>query len=122
MTKRFSSFLWASLSIFALLNVVLIFLLPSVEGIAWLIGYLLGFFAVIVHLFSSLFIKDSPSEQFAAAYFLSLFVRFLIVCIIFVILLITTKIDEFSFTVSFIISYIFHSVNEVIFLNQKFSN
>ena len=107
---------------FALLNLIVAYLLSEDETVAWLIGYSLGMLTVIIHFISTSFTKNASEKQFTNIYFLSLFIRFLIVCTIFVAILILTKIDEFGFTVSFIISYIFHSVNEVIFLNRKLSN
>ncbi len=122
MREQFSAALWFSLIVFAALNIVLSLMLPVEESAAWLSGYLLGLGAVIIHLFSSIFNQKTNEERFTTVYFFSLFIRFLIVCAIFILVLLTTKIDEFSFTVSFIISYIFHSVNEVIFLNRKLTN
>jgi hypothetical protein len=107
---------------FALLNLIVAYLLTGDETVAWLTGYSLGLFAVLIHLFTTLLSKNVSDRHFSNTYFFSLFVRFLIVCVIFTAILIMTKIDEFGFTVSFIISYIFHSVNEVIFLNRKLSN
>jgi hypothetical protein len=107
---------------FALLNLIVAYMLTGDETVAWLAGYSLGLFAVMVHFFSALFTKKTSNRHFANIYFASLFIRFLIVCVLFVSILMMTKIDEFGFTVSFIISYIFHSVNEVIFLNRKLSN
>lgn len=95
-------------------------MLPTQEQIGWATGYFLGLFAVIIHLVSASINKEAD-ENFLRLYFISLFVRFLIVCLLFILILAVTKIHEFSFTVSFIISYIFHSVNEVIFLNYKLS-
>jgi len=122
MRKRFSAALWASFFVFAAMNIVLSFMLPAEESAAWLSGYSLGLTAVIIHLFSSMFNQNTSEDKFTTVYFFSLLVRFFIVCAIFILVLLTTKIDEFSFTVSFIISYIFHSVNEVIFLNRKLTN
>jgi len=122
MRNQFSVALWLSVILFAILNIVLSFMLPAEESAAWLLGYTLGLTAVLIHLFSSVFNQKTSEERFTSIYFFSLFIRFMIVCTIFILVLLTTKIDEFSFTVSFIISYIFHSVNEVIFLNRKLTN
>jgi hypothetical protein len=121
MLQDVPKYLRLSILIFALLALVLILLLPIQERIGFSTGYFLGLFAVIIHLISSA-VNKSADENFLKIYFISLFVRFLIVCLIFIFILATTKIHEFSFTVSFIISYIFHSVNEVIFLNHKLTN
>lgn len=109
-----------SVFIFALLVLTLILIVPLEEKIGWTTGYTLGLFAVMIHLVSSS-ISKKMDDNFLKVYLISLLVRFLIVCILFILILVVTKIDEFSFTVSFIISYIFHSVNEVIFLNHKLS-
>jgi len=122
MRKQFTAALWSSLFVFAAMNVILSFMLPAEESVAWLLGYMLGLTAVLIHLFSSIFNQNSSEERFTTVYIFSLLIRFLIVCTIFILILLTTKIDEFSFTVSFIISYIFHSVNEVIFLNRNLIN
>lgn len=98
-----------------------IILLPERMQIGWFTGYFLGFTSVIFHLISTKFIEKYSENRILEYYFFTLFIRFIFVCSVFVFLLVATKIDEFSFTVSFIISYILHSVNEVIFLNQKMS-
>ena len=105
----------------------IVLMLPALffEGISltgWGAGYLLGLATVVLHLITSLISKRAGGNKFVGFYYFGLFIRFLFVCFILIFLLVTTKIDEFSFTVSFIISYIFHSVNEVIFLNQELSN
>ena len=107
---------------FAALNIVLVLLFPIEEGIGWTTGYMLGLLMVIIHLMMSIYNKNSPKEKFNKVYLINLALRFLIVCAFFVLILIATNIDEFTFTVGFVISYLFHSVNEVIFLNRKFSN
>lgn len=89
---------------------------------AWIIGYLLGLFAVVIHFFTSMITNRRDDIQFIKTSYISMFIRFLVVCILYVAIIKMIKIDEFSFTVSFIISYIFHSVIEVILLNQKLSN
>ena len=114
--------MWISLFVFATLNIILVLMYPIEEGIGWTTGYMLGLLMVIIHLISSIYNKNSPKEEFKMVYLMSLALRFLIVCALFVLILVATKIDEFSFTVGFIISYLFHSVNEVIYLNRKFSN
>ncbi|TVQ04962.1 MAG: hypothetical protein EA359_04610 [Balneolaceae bacterium] len=113
---------YISIFCFAVLSLTIAFLLTEDEKIAWITGYMLGLFAVVVHLASSFFSKNSTSKQFTNIYYISLFLRFLIVLLIYALILVLLNFDEFSFTVSFIISYLFHSVNEVILLNRKFSN
>ncbi len=107
---------------FFIVNGILVFFLPDNARFAWITGYFLGALAVAIHLFTSLSTSKKNDSLFFRHYYISLLLRFLIVCTIFIFILIMIKIDEFSFTVSFIISYLFHSVNEVIFLNKKLSN
>lgn len=121
MLQDVPKYLRLSILVFGILALILIFLLPLQERIGFSAGYILGLFAVIIHLVSSS-INKNMDQNFLRIYFISLFVRFLIVCLLFIVIIKTTKIHEFSFTVSFIISYIFHSVNEVIFLNHKLTN
>tara|TARA_R100001143_G_scaffold63545_1_gene71647 strand:+ start:62498 stop:62854 length:357 start_codon:yes stop_codon:yes gene_type:complete len=108
--------------IFFLLNGITAYFLTVDIRFAWITGYLLGLFTVAFHLFTSLFTNKKVGASFFRHYYMSLFLRFLIICILYIFILTMIKIDEFSFTVSFIISYLFHSVNEVIFLNKKLSN
>jgi hypothetical protein len=121
MLKEIPKYIRISILIFGILVVVFVLMLPTEEKIGWISGYTLGLLAVVIHLVTSS-ITHETDKHFLRYYLISLLVRFLIVCILFVLILAVTKIHEFSFTVSFIISYIFHSVNEVIFLNHKLSN
>lgn len=107
---------------FFLLNGIIAYVLTDDLQLAWIIGYLLGLLAVAIHLVNSKFISKKNDLSFFRHYYISLILRFLIVCFFFIFILTMIKIDEFSFTVSFIISYLFHSVNEVIFLNKKLTN
>jgi len=107
---------------FLIINGVLTFFLSDDFQFSWIIGYLLGLFAVAIHLVTTLFTDDKTDITFLRYYYVSLFLRFLTVCFLFIFILTLIKIDKFSFTVSFIISYLFHSVTEVIFLNKKLSN
>lgn len=119
---KFPFYIRITLFLFAILNLIIAFLLSGEEVSAWVIGYILGLFAVIIHFVTAHISDRQENHKFIHAYYISLFVRFLIVCILYVAIIMVIKIDEFSFTVSFIISYLFHSVVEVIFLNQKLSN
>lgn len=107
---------------FFILNGIIAYILSDDIQFAWITGYLLGVLAVAIHLITSLFTNRKNDVSFFRHYYISLMLRFLIVCMLFILILTMIKIDEFSFTVSFIISYLFHSVTEVIFLNMKLSN
>lgn len=105
--------------IYAILSTLVVF---SIEGISvgsWYTGHLLGMATVILHLASSYIFGRKEGKQFLKAYFWSLISRFFAVCFIYAMIIIWTEIEEISFTFSFVISYLFHSVIEVIFLNNK---
>jgi len=109
--------------LFATLFFIIGFFLPGKATTGFLAGYSVGFVTVILHLSMSLFThKSSLSKKFMKRYYYGFFVRLAVVSVLFVLILILTEIDELSFTVSFIISYILNSVIEVIFLNQKLSD
>jgi len=108
--------------IFALIFFLIGVFLPGEMKPGWFTGYFIGLMAVVLHLGASFFTKRSTLRDFIASYYFGLFIRFVIVLALFILILLITKIDEMSFTVSFIISYILHSVNEVIFLNQKLTD
>lgn len=117
-----SLYLKYTLLAFFIVNGIISYVMADDIRFAWITGYLLGLFAVVVHLVTSLFTNKKNDMSFFRHYYISLLLRFLIICLLFIFILTMIKIDEFSFTVGFIISYLFHSVNEVIFLNKKLSN
>jgi len=82
----------------------------------------IGLFAVLFHLLSSSYSGKKSGKKFLKTYFWSLFLRFLVVCILFALIIIWTNIEEISFTFSFVISYLYHSVIEVVLLNKKLSD
>lgn len=96
----------------------LIFLVDKTEIFAVLIGYILSLLFVIS---STVIVErfwDSDEPTFFKAFILSIPLRFFFVLTVFAILLLVTKIDEIYFTVSFIISYLYHSITETIFINN----
>ncbi len=106
------------------LSVLILILLFAARQytVSIIIGYFLGLSAVLSHLLFISYTKNLEESKFQKLYFISIFIRFFIVCLIFVALIIFTKIDELGFTVSFIISYIFHSVIEIILLNRQLTS
>jgi hypothetical protein len=87
---------------------------------AIIIGYLLSFVFVGSNLF---FVQKTSSwaeNRFYRFYFVSLALRFLLILIVLVVVFKTIKIHQIYFTVSFIISYILHSVIEIFSINKIF--
>ena len=103
---------------------------------ALLVFILAGFFigsdfltaSVFAYLLSYLFVASNfgvianvdldDHKQFYRIFFISIGVRFLFIIGALIFVLGVLKFHQIFFTVSFIISYIFHSVNEIIFLNK----
>ena len=114
MIKRNLSYRLIPFSIFVVLSFVLD------KDLLWsmAIGYILSF----VFVFSSTFLVwkfwNKGDELFLKVYFLSLPLRFVVVLTAFGLILWLTKITQIYFTVSFIISYLFESVTELIFIHK----
>lgn len=94
------------------------FVVGEQQGVAVLSGVMLSatFVSSSAWVFDTF--KNAENRLFTQIFFFSIVVRFLLVLALFGILLGVTKIDEFYFTVSFIISYLCQSVTEMIFLNK----
>ena len=83
-------------------------------GLAYLLSYLFvssNFIAV-----KNIDLEDH--KKFYRIFLISLAVRFVLMIGALIFVLEVIKIHQIFFTVSFIISYIFHSVIEIIFINQ----
>ncbi|MDX1590572.1 MAG: hypothetical protein R3283_01335 [Balneolaceae bacterium] len=111
-----------SLLIYAILHLSSAFFLPQNLTSGWLAGYFLGLLAVVLHYGFSIFAQRADDARFAKIFLAGLLIRFLIILTLFVFLLLSENFDQFGFTVAFLISYIFHSVNDVILLNKKLTN
>ena len=111
-----------ALVIYAFLHLASAFFIPEGSAAGWITGYFLGLLAVLLHYGFSLLTSSVDDDKFAKVFLGGLVLRFLIVLSIFVILILSEKFDQLSFTVGFLISYIFHSVNDVILLNKKLTN
>lgn len=101
---------------------IIIVVLSPFFGLAELKAMFTGFLLSFLFVFSSIYLIakfwKSDGDVFIKIYFIGLFIRFVIVLAGFVIILIFTKNPQILFTVSFIISYLFQSVTEYIFINQ----
>lgn len=116
---RLAAKLFAGLVFFYL--IVGIFLPEEIRN-GWMAGYGLGLLAIILHFANSFFLKGRNDKQFFLFYILAMLVRLGVVLAIFIRLLLMEKFDQFSFTVSFLISYICHSVINIILLNKELTN
>ena len=115
--KLAHKFLWNSLIAF-LIILGITFLLGQHHYLAVSVGFLLSFLFVGSNFFVIKRIKTEKSSNFITRFYLSLGIRFLLVLVALVVIYETIKIHQIYFTVSFIISYIFHSVIEIISINK----
>ncbi|WP_171032773.1 ATP synthase subunit I [Fodinibius saliphilus] len=83
-----------------------------------IIANLLSFFFVGSNFFVFKKIREDSSDSFYRKFYLSFGLRFLFVIAALVVALKAIKIHQIHFTVSFIFSYIFHSVIEIISINK----
>jgi len=97
-------------------------LLPGELRSGWFAGYGIGLLAILLHFVTSLFSDKWNNKHFFLFYGPVMLIRLIIVLGIFIGLLLTEKFDQFSFTVSFLISYICHSVINMILLNKELTN
>lgn len=86
------------------------------------IAILSGFILSSIFVLSSAWVIEEfwgvDSIVFTKIYFFSMAIRMLLIIVVMGILLGLTKIDEIFFTVSLIISYLYQSVKEMIFINK----
>lgn len=86
---------------------------------ALIAGYAVGFLAIGLHYVMSAFSMRWENETFFALYTPLFLIRLLVVLGIYIGVIIWGKFDQFSFTVSFLISYIYHSVINIFLLNKR---
>lgn len=94
------------------------YLIIEAHILAPVIGYLLSFVFVGSNFVVLRKIQDYSDSEFYKRFFTALGVRFVLVIIAFMVVIKTIKIHQIYFTVSFIISYLFHSVIEIISINN----
>jgi O-antigen/teichoic acid export membrane protein len=102
--------------------ICVLFFGPGLDIAAVFTGYGIGFLAIGLHYVMSSLSKRWENETFLALYTPLSMVRLLLVLGIFIVLIILGKFDQFSFTVSFLISYIYHSVINILLLNRSANN
>jgi hypothetical protein len=94
------------------------FYLDNYKIWAVFVGYTLSLIFVLSSIIIIHNFWDSKETVFFKVFLYSLPIRFFVVLTTFAILLKTTKIDEIYFTVSFIISYLYHSITKMIFIHK----
>lgn len=99
-----------------------VFFVPGSDNIALFVGYGLGFLAIGVHYLLSTLSMRWENETFLSLYTPLSLLRLLAILGIFITLIFLGNFDQFSFTVSFLISYIYHSVINIFLLNKRTNN
>lgn len=85
-------------------------------------GYLLSFLFVLSNFSLLSRMNLEEHKKILKRFFITIFGRFAMVLIAYAAVLLFVNINQIFFTVSFIISYIFHSVIEIIFINKILEN
>lgn len=111
------NFLGLSLGVL-IIQVGIIFLSDASKVGAGLAGYVLSFVFVGSNLVVLRDFRSLSNSAFNKRFFISLGVRFVLVLAAFAVMVKTLKIHQIYFTVSFVISYICHSVIEIILINK----
>jgi len=106
--------------ILALICVMIIF--TEIDAISVFVGYGIGMLAIGLHYLMSVLSMRWENETFLALYTPLSMLRLLLVLGLFVTLIFLGNFDQFSFTVSFLISYIYHSVINIFLLNKRTNN
>ena len=94
--------------------------LPAATGIGIAAGWLLGLIGVLAHYLSVWYLREKDDRSFFVWFFRGLFLRFIFILALFSIVLVSTEIEQISFTLSFIISYILHSVIDIILIHKNY--
>jgi len=106
--------------ILALISVTIFF--TEIDAISLFAGYGIGMLAIGLHYLMSVLSMTWENETFLALYTPLSMLRLILVLGLFVTLVFLGNFDQFSFTVSFLISYIYHSVINVFLLNKRTNN
>src|SRR5690625_7566813 len=94
-------------------------LLPMGIDIAGLLtGYFLGLLAVLMHYLIIWFTRDLEHELSFMFYYLGVFLRFMSLLLLFTLVLVLVTFVHCSFTLGFIMSNMFDSVMELVFLHK----
>ncbi|HEX6982756.1 MAG TPA: hypothetical protein VF181_08335 [Balneolaceae bacterium] len=101
----------------AFLALVVFLIIPQYTG-GVISAYLLSFLFVGANFIGIKDFERKSNTAFYRRFLITMSIRFVFVIAVIVILLETTKFHQIYFTVSFIISYILHSVIEIISINQ----
>ncbi len=121
MERRFRSILYEFLGFSLIAFLILLagtYLTIQSYLFAAVLAYLLSFVFVSSNFFIIRKLEGEDQSKFYWQFFISIGVRFVLIIVALVVVLKTIKIHQIYFTVSFIFSYIFHSVIEIISINK----
>jgi hypothetical protein len=95
------------------LNVVFVVVSGTTYTAAYFAGYTVGLFGAALHFLQANIVANLGNDRFFSTYGRLTLARFVLILALFVALIMSEKIDQFSFTVSFLISYIYNSVIDI---------
>lgn len=98
-----------------------VFILPGSAGSAPAIaaGYLIGALVIVLHYITGYLSVRWSNDTFFAVYTPLTLLRMLLAIGVYIGVIIWGIFDQFSFTVSFLISYLYHSVINIFLLNKR---
>ena len=109
--------------IFGVLGLIILQLVfPDLDRAALGFGYALGLLAIGLHYVMSALSVRLDDDTFFSLYMPASLLRLLVVLSLYVAAIILGKFDQIGFTVSFLISYIYHSVINIFLLNKRTNN
>lgn len=91
----------------------------SIDTVGWWSGTALGILAPLLHWIATRWVFRLQGRAFDSAFYISLLIRTIAILGIFVAFLVGTEIGKIAFTLSFIISYLFHSVIDITLIQQS---
>jgi len=103
---------------------VLIFLLfvDPENATGYVAGYMMGLFAAALHYLQAAYFSKLGNARFFSLYGQLSLVRIAVILLLFIGFILSEKIDQFSFTVSFLISYIYNSVIDIYLIKDDSTN
>lgn len=100
----------------------ILFIFSELDKTAAVAGYALGFLSIGLHYIMSAFSMRLENDAFFSLYMPASLLRLLVVISIYIAVIIMGNFDQIGFTVSFLISYIYHSVINIFLLNKRTNN
>ncbi|MEX0993895.1 MAG: hypothetical protein WD599_00100 [Balneolaceae bacterium] len=96
-------------------------MIPDDIVLEYITGYLLGFLPMLLHFIHIRLLRNLDNKKFMLTFYIGSFAKLLFVLSIYTLLLTVINFEQIHFTLSFIISYIFHSVIDIILIYKIYA-